>query len=96
MHLEIDHLKRSLRHAWREQAPSNSDFFSDGEKDGSRSRTPPSESFSYDEDYHHECKNISSYSRGLRNDAMRRALNQISKSPFTRRIGGERLPRWFT
>ena len=27
---------------------------------------------------------------------MNRALNQISKSPFTRRIEGGRLPRWFT
>ena len=27
---------------------------------------------------------------------MSRALNQISKSPFTRRIEGRKLPRWFT
>ena len=27
---------------------------------------------------------------------MSRALNQISKSPFTRRIEGGKLPRWFT
>ena len=32
----------------------------------------------------------------LGNDAMSRALNQISKSPFTRKIEGGRLPRQFT
>ena len=95
MHLEIDHLKRSLRHAWREQAPSNSDFFSNGEKDGSRSRTPPSESFSYDEDYHHEHRDRNLSSKGLGNDAMSRALNQISRSPFTPKIERRRLPRQF-
>ena len=60
MQLEIDRLKRSLRHERQKRAPSNSDFSSDDEEDGSyrrRSKTPPSESFSYDEDYHHERKN---------------------------------------
>ena len=36
---------------------SNYDFTFDDEEDGSyrpRSRTPPSESFSYDENYHHK------------------------------------------
>ena len=32
----------------------------------------------------------------LGNDAMSRALNQISRSPFTCRIEGGKLPRWFT
>ena len=57
MQLEIDHLKRKLCHEWRRRTPSNSDFSSDDEEDGSyrpRSRTPPSESFSYDENYHHK------------------------------------------
>ena len=43
MQLEIDHLKRGLRHEWRKRFPSNSNFSSDDEKDGSyrhRSRTP--------------------------------------------------------
>ena len=43
MQKEIDHLKRSLRHERRKQAPSNSDFSSDGEEDDNyrrRSRTP--------------------------------------------------------
>ena len=95
MQLEIDPLKRKLRHERRRQTPSNSDFSSDNKKDGSyrcRSRTPPSESFSYDEDNHHEPRNRNSSSKGLRNDAMSRALNQISRSPFTHRIKGGRLP----
>ena len=70
-----------------------------GEEDGSyrrRSRTPPSESFSYDEDYHHRCRNKNSSSKDLRNDAMSRVLYQISRSPFTRKIEGGRLYWWFT
>jgi len=95
MQLEIDHLKISLHHEQRKRGPSNSDFSSDDEEDGSyrrRSRTPLSESFSYDEDYHHERKNKNSSSRGLGNDAMSKALNQIFKSYFMRRIEGGRLP----
>ena len=50
---------------------------------------------SRDEDYHHECKNRSLSRKGLGNDAMSKALNQISKSPCTRRIEGEKLSRQF-
>ena len=99
MQKEIDHLKRSLRHERRRRAPSNSYYSFDAEKDEDykqRSRTPPSESFSYDEDYRHECRNSNSSSRGLVNDAMSKALNQISKSPFTRWIEEGTLPRRFT
>jgi len=99
MQWEIDHLKRKLCHEWRRRTPSNSNFSSDGEEDGRyrrRSRTPPSKSFSYDEDYHHERRNRNSFSKGLGNDVMSRSLNQISRSPFTRRIEGGRLSRWFT
>ena len=39
MQLEIDHLKRSLCHEQRKQAPSNSDFSSDDKKDGSYRRS---------------------------------------------------------
>ena len=95
MQKEIDHLKRSLHHKRRRQALSNSDYFSDDEKDEDyrhRSRTPPSKSFSYDEDYRLERRNKNSSSRGLRNDAMSKALNQISKSPLTRWIEEGRLP----
>ena len=99
MQLEIDHLKRSLRHEQRKRAPSKSNFSSNYEEDSSyrhRLRTPPSESFSYDRDYHYERRSRNLSSRGLGNEAMIRALNQISKSPFMRRIEGGRLPRWFT
>ena len=50
----------------------------------------------YDKYYHQECRNRSSFSRGLGNDVMSRALNQISKSPFTCRIEEGRLPWQFT
>ena len=77
----------------------HSDFSSDDEDDCSyrpRSRTPSSESFSYDEDYHYERRNRNSLSKGLGNDAMSRALNEIFRSPFMRRIEGGRLPWRFT
>jgi len=99
LQLEIDHLKRKLCHERRKQTPSNFDFSSDDEKDGSyrhRLRTPPNESFSYVEDYHHKRKNRNSSSKGLGNDAMSKVHNQISRSPFMRRIKGGRLPQRFT
>ena len=86
MQLEIDCLKRKLRHEWGRQTPSNFDFSSSDEGDDSyrlRSRTPPSESFSCDEDYHRESRNRSPPYKGLGNDAISKALNQISRSPFT-------------
>ena len=78
MQLEIDQLKRKLRHAWRERTPSNSNVSFEGEKDASyrrRSITPPSESFSYEVEHHHKCRYKSSTHRGLRNDTMSKALN---------------------
>ena len=99
MQKEIDHLERSLRHEQRKQAPSNFDFSSDSEEDGSyrcRSRTPLNKPFSYDEDYHHERRNRNSSLVGLGNDAISKALNQIFKSPFTHWIKGGRLPWRFT
>ena len=99
MQLEIDHLKRTLCHERWRRTPSNSDFSSNDKENGSyrpRSRTLPSESFSYDEDYHHERKKRSSSYKGLGNDVMSKALNQISRSPFTCKIEEGRLPRRFT
>ena len=55
MQLEIDHLKRKVRHERRRRTPSNFDDEEDGSYK-SRSRTSLSESFSYDEDYNHERK----------------------------------------
>ena len=99
MQQEIDHLKRKLRHKRRKQTPSIFYFSFDDEEDGSyrqRLRTPPSESFSYDKDYHHEHRHKSSSSKGLENNAMSKALKQISRSPFTHRIKEGRLSQQFT
>ena len=52
---EINQLKRELRHAKRKWTFSNSDNYSGDEQDTNykrRSQTPPSESFSYEEEYH--------------------------------------------
>ena len=98
MQLEINHLKRKLHHQRRKRTPSISDSSID-EEDRSyrrRSRTRPNESFSYNEDVHRERRNRSSSSKSLESDAMSRALNQISKSPFTRKIEEGRLPWRFT
>ena len=98
MQLEIDHLKEKLRHARRKRTTSNSDVSSDDREDVSyrqRSRTPPSESFSDNEEHRHKRRYKNPSRKGLGNDAMRKTLNQISKSPFTRKIEGARLLRWF-
>ena len=81
---EIDHLRRRLRRKRRRRTPSSSESPSDD--NGSympRSRTPSSESFSCDEDYHPERRNRSSSCKGMGNDVMSKALNQISRLPFT-------------
>ena len=78
MQLEIDHLKRKLRHERRRRTPSNSDFSFDDEEDGNyrhKSRTSPSKSFSYDENYHYERRNKTSSSKGLGNDVISKTLN---------------------
>ena len=79
-------------------------FGTDSGEDGSyrsRSRTPPSESFFapsqlYKEKRYHRKRDKSPTHRSLGNDAMSRALRQISKSPFTRRIDRAKLPHRFT
>ena len=98
MQREIEKLKRELRHARRRRSLPNSKLSSE-ETDGASyrqwSRTPPRESFSYDEEYQHRCRYKSPPHKGLGNDAMSKALSQISKSPFTRNIEGVSLPRRF-
>ena len=92
-------MKRKLHREQRKRTPFNSDSSIDEAEDRSyrrRSRIPLSESFSYDEDVYHECRNRNSSFKGLGNDAISKALNQISRSPFTRRIEGGRLLRQFT
>ena len=99
LQLEVDHLKRKLRREQRKRTPSSSNSSFNNEKNGSyrcRSRTPPSESFSYVEDHYRERKNRSSVSKGQGNDALSKVLNQISRSPFTRRIEEGMLPQPFT
>ena len=87
MQLKIDRLHRKLCRERQRRTPPYSDPSSEDDRDGSyrpRSRTPLSESFSRDKDHCHRCRSKSSSRKGLGNDAI--ALNQISKSPFTRRI----------
>ena len=98
MQLEIDNLKKKLRCAQQKRTPSSSDMSYNDEEDDNykrRSRTPPSETFSYDEEHHHKHRYKSPPRKGLGNDAMSKALNQISKSPFTSKIEGAKLPRRF-
>ena len=99
MQLEIDRLWRRLRRERWRKTHLSSDPSSDNDGDGSyrhRSRTPPSESFSHDENHHYKHRNKSPSRKGLGNDAMSRVLNQIPKSPFTRRIEGGKLHQRFT
>ena len=59
MQKEIDDLKKRLRHVQRKRSPSSFDSSSNDEDDASyrwRSRTPSSESFSYDKEPHHRRK----------------------------------------
>ena len=98
LQLEIDQLKRELRHAKRKRISLDFDDYSGDEQDidyRRRSRTPPSESFSYEEEYHRKRRSRSPSRRGVGNNSMSKALNQISKLPFTRKIEDASLPRHF-
>ena len=95
MQREIDDLKRKLCHAQQRQSHSRPDIPSDDENDDDyrqRSRTPPSETFSYKEEHYQRRKRKNPSPRGLGNNAMSRALDQLSKSPFTRHIEMTTLP----
>ena len=95
---EIDDLKKRLRRAQRKQTPSSSDVSSNDDEDVSyrkRSETPPSKSYSCEEEHSHKRKRRSPSGRGLGTNVMKKALSQISKSPFTRGIEKEKLPRRF-
>ena len=96
MQHEIDELKKELRCARRRHPSPNSKLFSKETDDATykrRSRTPPNETFSYDEEYRHRHRYKSPPRKGLGNDVMNKALNQVSKSPFTRNIEGANLPQ---
>ena len=78
MQLEIDYLRRRLHHERRGGTPSSSSPSSDDDRDNSyrpRSKTPPNESFSCDEDHHYGQRRKSLSRKGLGNDAISRALN---------------------
>ena len=99
MQREIDELKKKFRHARRRRSSPKSESSSKETDDATyrrRSRTPPSETFSGDKEYSsHKRKNKSPTQKGLGNKAMNEALNQVAKSPFTRRIKSANLPRRF-
>ena len=98
MQREIDELKKELRRARQRRSSPDSELSSEETDDAMyrrRSRTPPSETFSGDEEYRHKRKNKSPTHKGLGNNAMNEALNQVARSPFTRSIDGASLPRRF-
>ena len=98
MQREIDKLKKELHHARQRHSSPNSELSSEEIDDATykqRSRTSASETFSCDEEYHHKRRNKSPPYKGLGNNAMNKALSQVSKSPFTRNIEGASLSRRF-
>ena len=98
MQREIDDLKKRLRRAQRKQTPSSSDVSSNDEEDASyiqRSGTPPSESFSCEEEHPHKRRRKSPSRRGVGTNVMKKTLSQISKSPFTQGIEKAKLRRRF-
>ncbi|XP_065635204.1 uncharacterized protein LOC112010488 [Quercus suber] len=94
MQREIDNLKRKLRHARQRRAEPSPDLPSNDEyRQGSR--TPPSETFSHEEERYQRRKRDILTPRGLGSDAMSKALDRLSRSPFTHRIEEAMLPRRF-
>ena len=86
---EIEDLKKKLRRAQRNQTPSSSDVSSNDEGEDSYRECleiPPSESYSYEKEHSQKRRRKSSSRRGVGTKVMKKALNQISKSPFTRGI----------
>ena len=68
MQCEIDELKKKLRRVQRRHSSPDSELSSDEIDDATyrrRSRTPPSETFSGDEEYRHKRKNKSPTHKGL-------------------------------
>ena len=96
MQCEIDELKKELRHARRRRPSPDSELSFEETNDTTyrrRSRTPPSETFSGDEEHHHKRRNKNPTYKGLGNNAMNEALNQVARSPFIQNIEGASLPR---
>ena len=99
MQREIDDLKKQLRRAQRKQSPSSSDISSNDEEEDTsyrqQSGTPPGESFSGEEEHLYKRRRRNPSGRGVGTSVMKKALSQISKSPFTRGIEKAKLPRRF-
>ena len=98
MQREINDLKKQFRRAQRKQSPPSFDVSSSDKEDTSyrqRSGTPPSGSFSCEEEHLHKRRRRSPSGRGVGTNVMKKALSQISKLPFTRRIEKAKLPRRF-
>ena len=92
----IDDLKKQLHRAQLRRSLSSSDVSSNDEEDTiyrQRSRTPPRESFSYDEERHQRRKRRSPSRKEVGIDVMKKTMSQISKSPFIRGIEKVKLPR---
>ena len=86
MQCEIDELKKELRRARRRRSSPDSELSSEEIDDATyrrRSRTPPSKTFSGDEEHRHKHKNKSPTHEGFANNVMNEALNQVARSPFT-------------
>jgi len=102
----IDHLHRRLKHREHDRMSPSSPP-SDGSRGSSdrsyhcRSRTPSSESYSASSRIDELDKSSNKHEKrsshhGIGNDAMSKALQQISKSPFIRRINKAKLPHRFS
>ena len=98
MQREIDDLKKKLRRAQQKRILSSSDVSFNDDEDASykqRSETPPSESYSCEEEHSHKRRQRSPSGRGVGTNVMKKALSQISKSPFTWGIEKAKLARRF-
>ena len=98
MQHEIDKLKKELHRTQRRHSSPEFELSSEEIDDATyrqRSRTPPSKTFSGNEEHRHKRKNKNPTHKGLENNAMNEALNQVARSPFTRNIEGASLPRRF-
>ena len=86
MQREIDDLKKELCRARRRRSSPDSELSSKETDDATyrrRSKTPPSETFSADEEYRHKRKNKSPTHKGLGNNVMNEVLSQVA-SPSLR------------
>ena len=98
MQREIDDLKKRLCRALRKQTPSSFDVSSNDDEDASYrkcSETPPSKSYSCEEEHSRKRRRRSPSGREVGTNFMKKTLSQISKSPFTRGIEKAKLPRRF-